>query len=324
MATNGETAQRPVVIGSDDDFWRYSPGTGFDLTRPSHHDSPPVQPSVTIETASDPITVDPVKSALIVIDMQNFFLSPALGKTKGPGHDAVEQLKMNAVPACRKAGIRVIWVNWGLTEKDIIEMPPAIKKAFGRGALEHRNPHLFHKKTGIFGSDSMSNDQGQNADKSGGGYTGLGSDMGIVKDPQTGESIDAGKFLMRDQWNSALYPPLDKMYEEGTKLSSRPDVWIHKNRMSGMWGAQTELEQYLEKEGIKTLFFTGVNTDQCVGGTYQDSFSKGYDCVLLNDGCGTTSPQFAQQCIEWNSANVWGFAATCEQLAKGVAKMKTP
>jgi nicotinamidase-related amidase len=72
-------------------------------------------------------------------------------------------------------------------------------------------------------------------------------------------------------------------------------VWLHKNRMSGMWGASTMCEEFLKKEGIRTLLFTGVNTDQCVGGTYQDCFSKGYDCVLLSDGCGTTSPEFSQQ-----------------------------
>jgi len=37
------------------------------------------------------------------------------------------------------------------------------------------------------------------------------------------------------------------------------------DRMSGMWGAKTECEEFLQREGIKTLFFSGVNTDQCVG-----------------------------------------------------------
>jgi nicotinamidase-related amidase len=32
--------------------------------------------------------------------------------------------------------------------------------------------------------------------------------------------------------------------------------------MSGMWGSTTPLKEFLDKEGIRTLFFTGVNTDQ--------------------------------------------------------------
>lgn len=90
-----------------------------------------------------------------------------------------------------------------------------------------------------------------------------------------------------------------------------------------MWGPQTALEEFLEKENIKTLFFTGVNTDQCVGGTYQDCFSKGYDCILLNDGCGTTSPGYAQQAIEFNAANTWGFITNCKAVAEGVEKVAT-
>lgn len=87
-------------------------------------------------------------------------------------------------------------------------------------------------------------------------------------------SVDAGRLLMRHTWNAALYPPLDRIYEEGRQLQENQDVWIHKNRMSAMWGAKTDLEEFLEKEGLRTLFFTGVNTDQCVGGTLTDAFSK--------------------------------------------------
>ena len=154
-------------------------------------------------------------------------------------------------------------------------------------------------------------------------YGGMGSAMGTVTDPESGKEIDAGKLLMRDQWNSGLYPPLDKVYGEGKELKSRPDVWIHKNRMSGMWGSGTACEEFLESEGIKTLFFTGVNTDQCVGGTYQDCFSKGYDCILLNDGCGTTSPEFAQKCVQHNAENTWGFQTSCKTFEEGVGKMAT-
>ena len=53
-----------------------------------------------------------------------------------------------------------------------------------------------------------------------------------------------------------------------------------------------------------------------------DSFSKGYDCILLSDGAATTSPLFAQQCIEFNAANTWGFSTTCKALAEGVAAKK--
>jgi len=173
-------------------------------------------------------------------------LSPALGASQGPGHRAADQLAQNAVPAARKAGIRILWVNWGLTQEEIDIMPPAILKAFG------------------FKGDGRS-----------GKYKGMGSEMGMVKDPETGKEVDAGRLLMRDQWNSALLHPLNTMYDEGSQLKSKPDLWIHKNRMSGSWN-KTPLLDFLEENNIRTCLFTGVNTDQCVGGTYQDCFSKGY------------------------------------------------
>lgn len=151
-------------------------------------------------------------------------------------------------------------------------------------------------------------------------YRGLGAECEPVT-LDDGTVVDAGRLLMRGTWNAALYPPLKAIYEEGMKLEEKSDAWIHKDRMSGMWGAKTELEEYLEREGLRTLFFAGVNTDQCVAGTLNDAFSKGYDYVLLSDGCGTTSPDFAQQCVEFNAGRTFGFCTTCEELAHNVSSL---
>jgi nicotinamidase-related amidase len=139
----------------------------------------------------------------------------------------------------------------------------------------------------------------------------MGTDMGTVHDSETGEEVHVGNMLMRDQWNTALHPPLAAAY-------SPSDAWVHKNRMSGMWGQDPDCEVFLRKEGLRTLLFAGVNTDQCVNGTLTDAFSKGYDCVLLNDGCGTTSPESAREGVEFNAANTVGFMTSCEMLAEGV------
>jgi isochorismate hydrolase len=100
-----------------------------DLTHPPTANATPITPTVTIETKTSPITIDPAKTALVVIDMQNYFLSSALGRAKGRGHAALEQLVDHAIPACRKAGIRVIFLNWGLSQLDIDEMPPGVRRA---------------------------------------------------------------------------------------------------------------------------------------------------------------------------------------------------
>ncbi|KII94059.1 hypothetical protein PLICRDRAFT_101114 [Plicaturopsis crispa FD-325 SS-3] len=69
-----------------------------------------------------------------------------------------------------------------------------------------------------------------------------------------------GRLLMRDEYNSELYGPLQDAYLEGKAAGT--DFWIHKNRMSGIWGYQTALDLFLKENGIKTLFFSGVNADQ--------------------------------------------------------------
>lgn len=252
---------QPTVIGNEKNFWLFDSQQGlFDLSHPPTPTSDPVSPKATIKTTTRPIAVDPSQSALIVIDMQNFFLSEAFGRARGAGHDACDQLVQHAIPAARKAGLRIIWVNWGLTQDEVDNMPPAVTRAFGfEGEMNGEKVAL--DKYGDFrfkGGDQLLEDG-----KAGQKYRGLGHPCGVVPDPATGKNVDAGKMLMRGQWNSGLYPPLDEMYDEGQKLGSRPDIWIHKNRMSGLWGSSTPLEQLLEEQGIRTLFFTGVRLPGC-------------------------------------------------------------
>ena len=49
--------------------------------------------------------------------------------------------------------------------------------------------------------------------------------------------------------------------------------------MSGMWGAQTPLGLWLEENQITTLFFGGVNSDQCVVSIPVRGFSEDADLV---------------------------------------------
>jgi len=337
-ATIPSPPYRRAVIGHASNFWLHSTTHGFDLTRPPHPSSPPPHPRLHLSTTTTPITISPAKTALVIIDMQNFFLSEAFGRNRGKGHEACERLIDFAIPAARKAGIRVVWLNWGLDERDVREMPPAVKRAFGFEAIVDEDAaaaadgetgahDAFAEQPGGVGVDKMGEmlhrggheklENGKDARI----YKGLGSPCGSVTLP-TGETVDAGRLLMRDTWNAALYPPLEALYLEGVKMERRPDVWIHKDRMSGLWRDSTPCTEFLEREGIRTLLFAGVNTDQCVSGSLTDAFCKGYDCVLLKDGCGTTSPDFAREGIEFNAARTWGFVSACEQLAKGVEEME--
>ncbi|ORY15194.1 Isochorismatase-like protein [Clohesyomyces aquaticus] len=331
MATNTTSpTHRKAIIGPPSNFWLHSTRTGFDLTHPSSPStpSPSPNPTITLQTTTSPIKISPFKSALVIIDMQNFFLSSSFGRTRGPGHLACSNLINHAIPAARKAGIRIIWLNWGLSDSEVVNMPPAVKRAFGFEAVDENSELSTKISENAKGVDKFGDATFQGGHvllengKNGAIYRGLGSECGTVKFDD-GTEVDAGRLLMRDTWNAALYSPLDAIYEEGKGLTTNPDVWIHKNRMSGLWGGTGACEEFLENEGIRTLLFAGVNTDQCVGGTFMDAFSKGYDCVLLSDGCGTTSPEFAQQCFEFNAAKTFGFCVGCGELERGVDGMES-
>jgi nicotinamidase-related amidase len=102
----------------------------------------------------------------------------------------------------------------------------------------------------------------------------FGSDMGKMSD-----GTETGKLLMRDSWNARPYGPLYDAQVEGVKNGT--DFYFHKSkvvveysgwvtanamldRLSGLWGAQTPLGTWLEENQMTTLFFGGVNADQCV------------------------------------------------------------
>lgn len=323
-----EPDRRKAIIGSSQSFWLWDSLNGFDLTHPPSPEAPIIQPRVPIDTTTARITVDPAKTALVVIDMQNFFLSPNLGRPKdGKGIMAADQLVKHAIPACREAGIRIIWLNWGLMQDDVDHMPPATLRAFGFSTVPYEQ-ELKQQIDGATAVDDHGINQGAKeiakkvpAGKDPRLYKGLGSQVREIE-MDDGRKIEGGRLLMRDQWNTELYPPLEEARQAGLK-AQRPDVWIHKNRMSGLWGAETPLTKFLQKAGIRTMLFAGVNTDQCVGGSLQDAFTKGYDCLLLSDGSATTTPddQGGQSCVEFNCAKTWGFMLSCKDLADGVANM---
>lgn len=168
------------VIGGAANFWLYSKANGYDLTHPPTTDSSPIRPRLSLETTTGRATIDPAKTALVVVDLQNYFLSPLLGRpADSVGLEVVDELLENAIPACRKAGIPVVWLGWGLTEQDIEEMPPTIVRGFAADTN-----FGGHKKVG-----------------------GLGSEIGPLE-LEDGKVIEGGRVMMRDQWNTAFYPRL--------------------------------------------------------------------------------------------------------------------
>ncbi|KAH9843049.1 Isochorismatase hydrolase [Rhodofomes roseus] len=279
----------PIEYGNAASFWVEYPSGLVDLTRAAHltakkedetvktssaHPEPPLQSSTHLEIPVDGervVRIAKSKSAIVIVDMQNFFLHPDL-RDHSTGLNCVIPL-MNVVPALRTQGVKILWVNWGLTEHELTTIPPSLVRSFmknGRGGFGSKLPEPF------------------------------------------------GRLLMRGEYNADLYGPLHQLYLEGKKEDA--DDWIHKNRMSGIWGSQTALDLYLQEHGITTLFFAGVNADQCVLGTLVDAYFRGYDCIALQDCIATTSPTGGLENVLYDATNSYGFVTDTTRVEEAIKR----
>ncbi len=114
--------------------------------------------------------------------------------------------------------------------------------------------------------------------------------------------------MAADSWGAELLADLDR---------GDDDIVVDKHRISGFW--DTPLDAILRNLDVTTLFFAGVNTDHCVLGTLMDANFHGYDTILLEDCTGTTSPDFCYQAALHNVRFCFGFTATADDFAAGVA-----
>jgi nicotinamidase-related amidase len=130
-------------------------------------------------------------------------------------------------------------------------------------------------------------------------YKPTGSGVGLG-DPLP---LSGAPVLQKDSWAAAVVD----------ELSPQPtDIMVDKHRISGFW--DTPLDSILRNLGVRSLLFAGVNTDQCVLHTLTDANFLGYGCILLDDCCATSSPDFCTQATIWNVKKCFGFVSGSQHL----------
>jgi nicotinamidase-related amidase len=133
-------------------------------------------------------------------------------------------------------------------------------------------------------------------------YNPDGSSNGIGRPVRPGGSPT----LQAGSWSAAIVD----------ELKPAPgDVCVDKYRMSGFF--DTPLDSILRNLAVSTLLFAGVNSDQCVLATLTDAACVGYDVVLLEDCCATTSPRYCHDATLYNVAQCYGFVTTSTALTGG-------
>jgi nicotinamidase-related amidase len=114
--------------------------------------------------------------------------------------------------------------------------------------------------------------------------------------------------LQKDSWGAAVVDELEQHLE---------DIRVDKYRMSGFW--DTPLDSILKNLGRTTLFFAGVNADQCVMTTLQDANCLGYDCILLSDCTATTSPDYCWLATLYNVKQCFGFVTDSQAVLQAIS-----
>lgn len=134
---------------------------------------------------------------------------------------------------------------------------------------------------------------------------------------QDGEMLGLGEplpangahVLEKDSWAAAVVDELEIKPE---------DIRVDKYRISGFW--DTPLDSILRNLNIRTIMFAGVNTDQCVMCSLQDANFLGYGCILVDDCCATSSPDFCTEATIWNVKNCYGFVTSSTQIIDALDK----
>lgn len=228
-------------------------------------DRPAPRP-VRFDAAPEPVIADLSRSALLVIDMQNDFLSPEgwFAQTRGAdtGPLAAPIPAINALAAAFRAlGAPVIHVNWGV-RPDAADLPANVVSK--------------------------------------------GSDCGAR--PGYADEIASGRVLVAGDWGAASDPRID---------AAPGDIHVAKTRLSGF--RNSPLDQVLRRQGVDTLFYTGVNLDRCVFATLMDGCFEGYDAVLVEDACATVSPPEVAASIHYLTRLLYGHGARSDALLPALA-----
>lgn len=127
-------AQELLPLGSvPGQGWRVNAAT-VNMVRPPHTARP-----LRVPAEPQHLCFDLARSALLVIDMQNDFCHPdgwlaSIGVDITPARAPIEPLRA-LLPAWRRAGAPVVWVNWG-NRADLLNLSPSllhVYKPSGRG-----------------------------------------------------------------------------------------------------------------------------------------------------------------------------------------------
>ena len=213
--------------------------------------------------------LEPVTTALLIIDMQRDFLEPEgfgelLGNDVSLLARVVEPLG-EVLAAARAQGLMVVHTREG-HRPDLADCPPS---KLARGHLE----------------------------------------VGI------GSPGPKGRILVRGEYGHDIIDELAPL--PGEVVLDKPG--------KGSFYA-TDLELILRNAGIKNLVVTGVTTEVCVHTTLREANDRGFECLVLEDCCGSYFPEFHRVALEMVAAQggIFGWVTGSAELLQAMSNTRPP
>ncbi len=83
----------------------------------------------------------------------------------------------------------------------------------------------------------------------------------------------------------------------------------------------TDLHAILQHRGVRQLIVTGVTTEVCVNTTVREANDRGYDCLVLEDCCGSYFPEFHAMGVKMIKAQggIFGWVSRSEAVTGPLA-----
>ena len=115
-----------------------------------------------------------------------------------------------------------------------------------------------------------------------------------------GQEGPNGRILIRGEYGHDIIDELQPV--DGEPVVDKPG--------KGAFYA-TELQDLLDKGGIRSLLVAGVTTEVCVHTTVREANDRGYECLVLADCVGSYFPEFQRVGLEMIAAQggIFGWVA---------------
>jgi nicotinamidase-related amidase len=129
-----------------------------------------------------------------------------------------------------------------------------------------------------------------------------------------GDAGPMGRILVRGEAGHDIIPELYP--EPGEPVIDKPG--------KGAFHA-TDLHAILQHRDVKQLVVTGVTTEVCVNTTVREANDRGYDCLVLEDCCGSYFPEFHAMGLKMIKAQggIFGWVSSSESVIKALASWRS-